>query len=101
VRRYYSPKVLEALRDHAARGGLEGASAWDCTAILVGLAQLNYGAEEGEGERGCGGARRAARTEPHRSGSGMGLAAGNEEVDLVRLLAETVARRVSGGCVRG
>ncbi|GFR41264.1 hypothetical protein Agub_g1939, partial [Astrephomene gubernaculifera] len=46
--RYYSPQVLHALRCHAARGGLAGSSAWDCTALLVGLAQLDYDIRQGE-----------------------------------------------------
>ncbi|GLC51373.1 hypothetical protein PLESTB_000495300 [Pleodorina starrii] len=80
--KYYSPAVLETLRDHAARGGLEGASAWDCTAILVGLAQLNYRGSGGEdGKRGAGAAG---------SGGGEEEAA---KVDLVEALADTVARR--------
>ncbi|GLI68859.1 hypothetical protein VaNZ11_013404 [Volvox africanus] len=93
--KYYSPAVLDALRDHAARGGLEGASAWDCTAILVGLAQLNYGGPE-DGDRGTCGARRSQAGAQGARGRSHGAAAGSGEeadVDLVYVLADTVARR--------
>ncbi|KXZ56685.1 hypothetical protein GPECTOR_1g617 [Gonium pectorale] len=46
--RFYSPAVLAALEDHAARGGFAGSSPWDCSAILSGLAVLDYGLPRGQ-----------------------------------------------------
>ncbi|GIL72717.1 hypothetical protein Vretifemale_3017 [Volvox reticuliferus] len=92
--KYYSPAVLDALRDHAARGGLEGASAWDCTAILVGLAQLNYGGSE-DGDRGFCGARPIQPGAHGVRGRGQGVAGSGDavNVDLVHVLADTVVHR--------
>lgn len=96
-RRFYSPGVLAALRDHAAAGGLEPASSWDTSALLYGLAWLNYDWRDGlvlaregggGGGRGYAGGGAAAMPPPPRSPA---LA-----VDLVGLLADVVVRKVGG-----
>ncbi|KAG2443050.1 hypothetical protein HYH02_009465 [Chlamydomonas schloesseri] len=103
--KFYSPGVLAALRDHAAAGGLDRASSWDTSALLYGLAWLNYDwrdglvVKEGSGGRqnGCGGGGgggggeggSAAAAPPPADSPALAL-------DLVGLLADVVVRRGRG-----
>ncbi|KAG2442881.1 hypothetical protein HXX76_002960 [Chlamydomonas incerta] len=83
--KFYSPGVMAALRDHAAAGGLDRANSWDTSALLYGLAWLNYDWRDGVVLVRQGGGGGAAPPPPPGSPA---LA-----FDLVGLLADAVVRR--------